>query len=706
MIGTVFLWIYWPSFVSALVPFGRERCAIHTVLALCGSAVCAFAASQLFEGKLNMVHIQNATLAGGVAIGTCADMELGLWAALLIGCVAGIWSTIGYVKISPFLEKFRIHDTCGIHNLHGMPGLMGGLASQFAILAGDAKILGIADDDRNDQARKQFMGMLATLGFAIGGGLLVGMIAKLYGEKDFADFEDAYWWTIDCVVSSEAEKPRPAAKDGQVAPSPPAPVGDVPLPTDESPAAMNVQEENGHGERSGGAHRAFVAVAALTQLVVCLFYLTFAQYGDAITNPASSGAGVGTVAVTENHYGVFMDVHVMIFIGFGYLMTFLKCQGFGSVGFNFLVAALAMEWAMVIVPMVNHGFHGDEGQSMFDAVKLDSTMLIEGDFAAAAVLITFGGLLGKVGPLHLIVIALMEVIIYSICFEVVAAKIETLDVGGSLVIHAFGAYFGLAASFVLTPPVLTAEIKADREVPKNGSSYNSDMFAMIGTVFLWLYWPSFVSALVPEAREVCALHTVLALCGSCVAAFAASYLFKGKLDMVHIQNATLAGGVAIGSTADMDIGLWGSLCIGTVAGVWSTFGYEHLTPILDKVGFHDTCGIHNLHGMPGVIGGLASVFAVAMGKAEHLHVNRTTGAQVGKQILGLVVAVTIGIAGGLFTGLVAKVTCPPLTQLFEDAEFWTVEDEDEISGVNGHSTSAENEKDAKQFVDVAPALPS
>lgn len=323
---------------------------------------------------------------------------------------------------------------------------------------------------------------------------------------------------------------------------------------------------------------------------------------------------------------------------------------------------------MVIVPMVANGFHG-KGYSLFDAVHLDSKMLIEGDFAAAAVLITFGGLLGKVGPLHLLVIALMEVIIYAVNFELVA-KVGTLDVGGSLVIHAFGAYFGLAASWVLSPSSLRYN-----KHPKEESSYQSDIFAMIGTVFLWIYWPSFVAALVPEAREVCALHTVLALCGSCVCTFAASYIFEGRFDMVHIQNATLAGGVAIGSAADMDIGLFASLAIGCVAGLWSTFGYVVLHPILGSLGVHDTCGIHNLHGMPGLIGGLASFIAVAAGKAKHLHTDVSTGDQAGKQILGLLVALGMAVAGGLFTGLVAKVLCPPLIELFEDKEFWKLEEE-------------------------------
>ena len=54
------------------------------------------------------VHIQNATLAGGVAIGTTCNMIVYPWAALLIGAIAGALSTLGYVFATVRLTEMLV----------------------------------------------------------------------------------------------------------------------------------------------------------------------------------------------------------------------------------------------------------------------------------------------------------------------------------------------------------------------------------------------------------------------------------------------------------------------------------------------------------------------------------------------------------------------------------------------------------------------
>ena len=38
------------------------------------------------------------------------------------------------------MEKAKVHDTCGVHYLHGMPGVLGAIASAIAIAAANEEV--------------------------------------------------------------------------------------------------------------------------------------------------------------------------------------------------------------------------------------------------------------------------------------------------------------------------------------------------------------------------------------------------------------------------------------------------------------------------------------------------------------------------------------------------------------------------------------
>ncbi len=62
----------WPSFNAALTTDGqRVRALANTFVSLCGAVIATFYMSMRLKHKFDMVHVQNSTLAGGVAIGTC-----------------------------------------------------------------------------------------------------------------------------------------------------------------------------------------------------------------------------------------------------------------------------------------------------------------------------------------------------------------------------------------------------------------------------------------------------------------------------------------------------------------------------------------------------------------------------------------------------------------------------------------------------------
>eukprot|EP00894_Picocystis_sp_ML_P004451 jgi/Pico_ML_1/54968/g98.t1 len=257
--------------------------------------------------------------------------------------------------------------------------------------------------------------------------------------------------------------------------------------------------------------------------------------------------GPHTSSTVLQYYMYYIHVAIMVFVGFGFLMTFLRRYSYSAVGLNFYLSCMCMlEYIF---------FGGAAQQGLFTGkiarVVLDLPLMIDSAFCAAAAMITFGALIGKVAPAQILWILAMEVPFYVFNVWLAVDVLGCLDMGGSVTIHAFGAFYGLGAALVLSTP------GAGSNHPKNGASYISDVTAMIGTIFLWIFWPSFNGALasssgpgLEDQQFYCVVNTVVSLTGACLMAFTVSSFVENKLNMVHVQNATLAGGVAIGSSAN------------------------------------------------------------------------------------------------------------------------------------------------------------
>ncbi|NXM75184.1 RHAG protein, partial [Serilophus lunatus] len=361
----------------------------------------------------------------------------------------------------------------------------------------------------------------------------------------------------------------------------------------------------------------------------------------------------------------FQDVHVMIFVGFGFLMTFLKKYGFSSVGINMLIAAFGLQWGTLM-----QGFWHSEGGK----IHVDFKSMINADFSTATALISFGAVLGKTSPIQMLILTILEITIFACNEHLVTEVLQATDVGASMTIHAFGAYFGLAVTLVLYRPGLKNKHENDE------STYHSDIFAMIGTLFLWLFWPSFNSAIAPTAtdRTTAIINTYYSLAACTIVTFALSSLVdkRGKFSMVLIQNATLAGGVAVGTCADLQIHPFAAMCIGIIAGIISVLGFHFLTPVLaSKLKIQDTCGVHNLHGLPGILGGITGIVVTAIRDEVRNSVVLTPG----RQAAALGSTLGIALVGGALTGAILKL--PFLGQVsdqncFDDSVYWEVPEEE------------------------------
>ncbi|XP_048449550.1 ammonium transporter Rh type B-like [Rhincodon typus] len=122
--------MFWPSFNAALLNMNRAKAVFNTYYALAACTVATFAISSQIhnKGKINMSHIRNAMLAGGVAVGLSAPLIPSAYIAMIIGFIAGGISTLGMKYLKGRLELYlKLHDTSGILYTHGLPGIIGGI---------------------------------------------------------------------------------------------------------------------------------------------------------------------------------------------------------------------------------------------------------------------------------------------------------------------------------------------------------------------------------------------------------------------------------------------------------------------------------------------------------------------------------------------------------------------------------------------------
>lgn len=306
--------------------------------------------------------------------------------------------------------------------------------------------------------------------------------------------------------------------------------------------------------------------------------------------------------------------------------------------------------------------------------------MFQADFAAGAVLISFGAILGKCSLLQLWAMATFEVFFYCMNEAIIVEILGIYDIGGSMVIHTFGAFFGLSVALFYQ-----SEEAIEDKSKLNAGNYLSDLVSMVGTLFLFAYWPSFNGALGSgSGMQRAIINTYLSIACSVTASIVISkFVHGGKLNMEIVLNASLSGGVAVGSAADIITSPFGAMITGFITGSISAIGFAFISSFVKKhLKLHDTCGVLNLHGIPGVIGGLISAivayrvgdtFGDSIHDVYHFTKERTPQEQAGYQLAGLGITLGIAIFTGLATGYITSRPMfmpPPEESLFDDKHHW------------------------------------
>uniref|UniRef100_A0A8C3NR71 Ammonium transporter AmtB-like domain-containing protein n=1 Tax=Cyanoderma ruficeps TaxID=181631 RepID=A0A8C3NR71_9PASS len=385
----------------------------------------------------------------------------------------------------------------------------------------------------------------------------------------------------------------------------------------------------------------------LQALCLCCSFFGFPGAGDGLPPPG--------------FYPDFQDVNHMVIFGFGFSLMVLRRYGFSSTGFNFLLVVLGVQCSVLVEDfLVFLGVQPDE---------VGVRSLAKAVVSMTAVVISTGAVLGKANPVQLIVMTLVELTFFYISRCINRRYLQVPEHLSLMHVHLFGAYFGLAVSSRFPGP--HPGLDKGRSTPK------SDLFSMLGTVFVWVFWPSF-NSLLADSKERAVLNTYLALAVSAVAAFLLSALTSkdGKFRMTHIHSAVLAGGVAVSYTAPSIQHPWIAMILGLLGSVVTILGSHCLQGCFNRaLKLQDTSGVHFTFGLPAALGAVASVVlcVVEKGIAKQWNDLSSLGYLVLVDVGAFCQTISTALITGLVTGLILNIKllkAVHVSKYFDDQLYW------------------------------------
>lgn len=435
-----------------------------------------------------------------------------------------------------------------------------------------------------------------------------------------------------------------------------------------------------------------------------------------------------TPAPLESEYGqpdlpFMFDMNMYTYLGMCLTMTYLRKYAYTSLGMSFLMGCLAQEWCCLLLQWIPLGYctflknnfvqvgcpYGSNPEltqfenfqrarsctcdSLEDKIALNIADFIQGQYGVVAVLVSYGALLGKVNPLQMLIIVVMNVAAY--CgnkFLSVDYRGGVDNTGSLYTTHIFGAAFGLGCSVVVSG-------KRPSENPDNASRYQSNNYAILGSLFMFVTYPSFNAYWAPAALRVyVATNTFAALmCGGMFAFIWSNLIYPEGPTVMHLQDGVLAAGVAASTPACMFIPPVFMMLVGAGGTLISALSFRYLQP---KIEDQDTQGITSLHLLPGLWGAVVMEAVTILGIDNQVVTlnNRDMMGQImphfgekwssaATQALILAFALFVGAIAGAGTGLIANLTGKvALAGSYSDHVFWIVPDDFTHIGEEGADT--------------------
>ena len=436
----------------------------------------------------------------------------------------------------------------------------------------------------------------------------------------------------------------------------------------------------------------FFLIFGIIQIIIIILIANYYNW-DVSNNPKNSEFDLISGREIDIKYKLFQDINIIIFLGFGFLRSFLKHHSWTSIALTFIGGVLSFEFGLFILICWGGIFKQKWSSGLFNFEHF-----LDSNYCSAAIVISLGAVLGKISLSQYIFMILFETIFSTFNYVLLRQKLRIIDVGGALTIHLFGSIFGAIFSLI------SFGSKNERERIKKsihfGSNYNSNIFALFGTLILITYWPSFNTSLVndEEYKFRGIINTYLAILGSIVGTFCISPICNlGKIKIKDILNSSFSGAIIVAGCCHIIENLWVSILLGVICGGLTTYLCNNISDRLKRKGFHDTTDTIYYHGIPGFFGGIITTIFVGNNKEikeslknkkdlyqyigtimnynEAIVANNITNISdyAGIHFGVIFLTIAIALASGFVAGFAIKFcNCNIAIRYFNDSEFFDV----------------------------------
>ena len=378
----------------------------------------------------------------------------------------------------------------------------------------------------------------------------------------------------------------------------------------------------------------------------------------------------------STYYGLFRDINIMAFVGFGMLHTLTQGNTWTSIAFDILSIVLSFQISLFFNLIFENAF-----KEFWNNGVLNFDTFIKAIFNSCAILVSLGAVHGKISHIQYLVLIISETILSSLNLKLCDVKLKIIDTGGGLYIHTFGALFGIAIYIVLfRSKKKRARLSAYNRA--NITNYLSNITCFVGVLFILNYLPSFNSglALSDDGRYRAAINTYFSIIGSIVMSFIITgFIYNGKFIYEYILFGSFSGGIIISTCCSVCLDHWAALLIGMLCGLICIILFKYLNELFLELGYYDIYNIIIVHGIPGILGAfISSMFISDLDHRVDNYYNillkdmeRTNRAQAGIQIAAIFITCAISFVGGITVGFLIKVSrCGKIKEYFDDNEFF------------------------------------